>query len=155
MINFEKDIVCRGSKGGDLILVRGVPGSGKSTYAEEVTDAWSPLVHIEADMYFDRHGSYDFDIEYLLHAHRWCLNTARVMLRTRSNVLVANTFTKFSEAKNYIDHAKKFGHDIIVVTMNKEYGSIHNVPQEVMQNMRDRFESHQTFCEKINAYRPQ
>jgi len=56
------------------------------------------LVRIEADMYFERNRlGYDFQLEELQRAHRWCLNTAKIMLNTRGLVCVSNTFTKWGE----------------------------------------------------------
>jgi len=40
----------------ELILVRGLPGSGKSTFAKSLGG-----VHIETDMFFIQDGEYKFD----------------------------------------------------------------------------------------------
>jgi predicted kinase len=41
-----------------LTIVRGLPGSGKSTYAKSLN-----VFHIEADMFCMKDGKYEFDAE--------------------------------------------------------------------------------------------
>ena len=133
---------------GHMIIVRGMPGSGKSTISKII----GADNHIEADMFFERNGKYNFDIEQLGAAHRWCLNTAQILLNQHKRVIIANTFTTWSEIKAYTHYAQQNGHGITIYTMNTDYGSIHNVPIETMQKMRARFESHKSIVDKINEY---
>lgn len=43
----------------ELLLIRGLPGSGKTTMAKQY--AQIGYVHCEADQYFERDGEYRFD----------------------------------------------------------------------------------------------
>ena len=74
-------------------------------------------------------------------AHRWCLNFVEAALANRIDVVVSNTFTERWEMYNYIECAKVFGVDYEIKTMTDEWASIHNVPPEVIQKMRDRWEA--------------
>jgi adenylate kinase family enzyme len=52
-----------------IYIVRGCPGSGKSTFAKTLGG-----IHIEADQYFvDADGNYNFDGSKIKNAHAWCL----------------------------------------------------------------------------------
>lgn len=122
-----------------LILVRGIPGSGKSTYVEtEYKDTYD--VFLEADMYFTKNGEYKFDGSKIKKAHEWCQNTARVFLDMGNSVVVSNTFTKLWEMKPYFEMAKESGHDVMVIRMTGEYQNVHGVPQEKVEEMKKRFE---------------
>lgn len=144
-------IIC-GDFDGELIIVRGLPGSGKSTFAKTLMDT----VVIESDMWWYRNPEleYQFDMELLNRAHRWCLQTAEAFLARGDCVAVANTNLTFKDAKGYIAFAKALNCPITVYSMDSHYGSIHNVPDEVMERMRNRMESHETFMEKAIAYQP-
>ena len=53
-----------------LTLVRGLPGSGKSTFANWI---WNEYAICEADKFFyDKEGNYNFDATKLSQAHKWC-----------------------------------------------------------------------------------
>lgn len=131
-----------------LILIRGVPGTGKSTHARHILEglyATDGGFHIEADMYhLDHNGEYKWDRENVSKAHQWCLDTAKVyMNQSKDNiVVVSNTFTRRWEMQGYIEHAEKAGHEVDVVRMTRVHGNIHGVPPEVVQQMQERFEDY-------------
>lgn len=137
-----------------LTIIRGVPGTGKSTLAEALT-AQSPstIVHLEADMFHSQNGKYEFDFDLIGASHRWCIASTRIFLCRGKDVIVANTFTKLTEMLPYIECALNHGHELEVVTLTKEYGSIHDVPESTMENMRSRFVPHETVLEKINEFK--
>jgi adenylate kinase family enzyme len=137
--------------GGTLILVRGCPGSGKSTLARSLSTFHPPvLVHIEADMYFEREGNgYQFNIDDLNRAHRWCLDTAKIMLMTRGNCCVSNTFTRFSEMADYVMFALGMDITVEVYTLTSEFQNQHNVPDDKLKQMRERFWDHDRVMKQI------
>ena len=127
-----------------LILIRGIPGSGKSTFAKTLRDrTFTNAVHLEADMFFTEHdGSYHWDALKVQESHKWCQTTAYILLNQGVNVIVSNTFTKVWEMQPYINHARMIGIEYTVYRMINEYGNIHNVPEGVVQRMKDRFENY-------------
>lgn len=124
-----------------LVLIRGLPGSGKSTYAKNY---FGGHIHLEADMYFIQpDGSYDWTADKLGKAHNWCLETAKIMLNNGYDVVVSNTFTTLKELNPYIEVASSSDTPFAVFRMTNEYTSIHNVPQIVIEKMRVRFEDYE------------
>ena len=121
-----------------LTLVRGLPGSGKSTYANQRVN--SHTQHVEADMYFiDRNGNYTFDPSRLHAAHVWCLDRTTAFLIGGTSVMVTNTFTTMKEMQAYLDVAGRLDIKLKVVEMRTQYGSIHGVPEATMEKMRARW----------------
>lgn len=110
-----------------LTLVRGLPGSGKTTYALGLDG----YVHFEADMFFIVDGQYIYDKSKIKQAHDWCFNSAKAALNKGLNVVVSNTFLKKWEMQRYID----IGYPFKVVEMQGKWESIHDVPQEVINSM--------------------
>jgi predicted kinase len=122
----------------DLILIRGLPGSGKSTLAKKLAQVLD-AAHFEADQYFVRDGVYAFDMNNLFEAHEWCRGETDLVLSANLPVIVSNTFTTLRELKPYFNMAKKHGVVPQVIHCQNRYGSIHGVPEETLERMRDRF----------------
>ena len=81
-----------------LILLRGLPGAGKSTVAKLFGD----VSHYEADMYFMVNGEYKFDVTKLKDAHAWCQDMVKMdMLKDVPTIVVSNTFTQEWEMEAY------------------------------------------------------
>jgi predicted kinase len=119
------------------LLVRGVSGSGKSTYARSLRG----YKHIETDMFFlNWLGKYDFDYTRLGEAHDWCQRTTRHMLQSGNNVVVSNTFTQRWEIQPYLDMAEELGISVEIIVMRGRYQNTHNIPDEVIQRQLDRWE---------------
>lgn len=121
-----------------LFIVRGLPGSGKSTFASTISG-----VHFEADQFFMQDGSYKFDPSRLKDAHAWCLSQVELMMRgSESRIAVSNTFTQEWEMSSYYDLAKKHGYDVFSIIVENRHGgkNTHGVPDDKIQIMKDRFQ---------------
>ena len=123
-----------------MILIRGISGSGKTTYAEQLKQEDSSLSHYEADMYFYKNGEYQFDPTKLKQAHNWCKCQTEIDLMFGKSVIVSNTFTQKWEIEPYIQLGRKFGADIIIKKAIGNYQNVHGVPPEVLEKMRQRWE---------------
>ncbi|KAJ3328846.1 hypothetical protein HDU91_004009, partial [Kappamyces sp. JEL0680] len=69
-----------------LYIVRGLPGSGKSTMVQAMTAGLPPdsFVVLATDDYFlDSDNNYDFDSSLLGEAHQWNQERARQALQNR------------------------------------------------------------------------
>ena len=121
-----------------MILVRGLPGSGKSTIAKNLIGFY---MHVEADMFWiNDQGEYEFDPKRIGEAHTWCQNRTYELLAAGFNVVVSNTFTTKKEMRYYFEMARDFDCVPQIVLCQGQYGSIHNVPQEALDRMAARFE---------------
>lgn len=133
-----------------LYIIRGLPGSGKSTYVNKTLNNFDDLLLIEADMFFeDVNGNYNFDPSLIKQAHEWCYKTCQELLKQGKKVAVANTFTRLWEFTKYINLAKTLEINYEVIKMETQYASIHNIPKETIKMMKDRFEDYKNEI-KIN-----
>lgn len=123
-----------------LILIRGIPGSGKSTLAQSFLHDDLVDVHLEADMYHIVDGIYQWKPENVHGAHLWCQDQTEMALHRGKRVVVSNTFIHVWELKPYFQIARKY--DIIpsIFKCNGGYQNIHNVPEETVLKMKNRFQ---------------
>lgn len=130
-----------------LYIVRGLPGSGKSTFAKTLVG--SDFLVCEADKYFMVDGEYKFDATKLKEAHESCRNMVETYMKDSlandqfyRQIAVSNTFTQEWEMQPYFDLAEKYGYTVFTVIVENRHGgkNIHGVPQEALDRMKNRFE---------------
>jgi predicted kinase len=132
---------------GILFLVRGLPGSGKSTFA---THIWNEYAVCEADKFFyDKEGNYNFDPSKLKDAHAWCKNEVETRMKDHQinqqyypEIAVSNTFTQEWEMKDYYELAEKYGYKVVSLIVENRHGgkNVHGVPDDKLEIMKNRFE---------------
>jgi predicted kinase len=129
-----------------LTLVRGLPGAGKSTFANFI---WNDYAICEADKFFyDSEGNYLFEPSKLKQAHEWCQKEVEIRMQDNEKnpqyypeIVVSNTFTQEWEMQAYFDLAEKYGYMVFTIIVENRHGNknIHNVPDDSLKRMRDRF----------------
>jgi predicted kinase len=121
-----------------LYCVRGIPGSGKSTFAKTLGGQ-----HYEADMFFiNENGEYNFDFTKIKDAHQWCQGMVKTdMILEYPKIVVSNTSTQEWEMEPYFNLAKEFGYSVFSVIVENVHGGIneHNVPEDKIEQMKNRF----------------
>ena len=132
-----------------LYIVRGLPGSGKSTFAKMLVG--EDFLVCEADKYFiDKEtGEYNFDSTKIKEAHKFCQDTVESYMKDSlvndqfyREIAVSNTFTQEWEMRPYFELAKNYGYKVFSVVVENRHGGTnqHEVPEEVLTKMRERFE---------------
>lgn len=124
------------------IFVRGISGSGKSTYAKELLDKGEVDCIVEADQFFMENGKYCFNSRKVSEAHEWAKSKMKLLLKQGKNVVVANTFTRLWELEGYMDIASQITTDLEVIRMESKYTNIHGVSEDVVKMMKERFEDY-------------
>jgi len=123
-----------------IILVRGLPGSGKTTRAKEFLNSNPGFVHIESDDWFVRNEIYTFDPFELNNAHQRCVSDCEFALRKNKDVILSNTFTTAAECAPYFVLEQKYRACLSLITCVGTYGSTHGVPPDKVEMMRLRFQ---------------
>lgn len=120
-----------------LILLRGLPGAGKTTVAE--------LLGCECFAADDYPGLYDggFHTELLGRAHHYCMGgVIEAMQKETPRIAVHNTLTTPKELGAYYQLATEFGYKVVSLIVENRHGnkSVHDVSEEVMDKMEKRFD---------------
>jgi len=132
-----------------LILMCGLPGSGKSTKARAMA-AVSGAQICSADDYFIINGKYTFDPLKLPEAHQLCRERAAAALRTGQHVIIDNTNLRREHRDEYRAMAAAMGAGFGVVFSDAPWRwnpticqsrCTHGVPLAEIERMLAEFEA--------------
>eukprot|EP01117_Protostelium_nocturnum_P003710 TRINITY_DN14994_c0_g1_i1.p1 TRINITY_DN14994_c0_g1~~TRINITY_DN14994_c0_g1_i1.p1 ORF type:complete len:228 (-),score=66.79 TRINITY_DN14994_c0_g1_i1:55-738(-) len=143
-----------------MYLMRGAPGSGKSTQAKELMkkEGNEQGVVFSTDDYFMQNpkGEYLFNASDLGKAHQWNQDrTEKSMVAGVSPIIIDNTNTMRWEAKQYVVNAQAHGYSIVIVEPDTEWWKSkdavkmsqlnkHGVPLDAIKRMLSRWEDNFT-----------
>uniref|UniRef100_A0A8D0FZK0 NEDD4 binding protein 2 n=1 Tax=Strix occidentalis caurina TaxID=311401 RepID=A0A8D0FZK0_STROC len=133
-----------------LVLLRGVPGSGKSYLARTLLEDNPGGIILSTDDYFYKHGRYYYDPDCLGEAHDWNRKRAKEAFEMRiSPIIIDNTNIQAWEMKPYVTLAQQFKYKVMFREPDTwwkfkpkelERRNIHGVSKEKIKRMLERYE---------------
>lgn len=136
-----------------VVILRGVPGVGKSSHVEDMIEGVEPGTSVRvcsADYYFMDKGEYRFDVTKIVQAHNFCMGKFLTGLMERQGLLIVdNTFIRKWEYENYVCAAMLAGWEVeihefrvgTVAEIRECYRRCrHGVPLDVIARMAVEFE---------------
>uniref|UniRef100_A0AC11B5A2 NEDD4 binding protein 2 like 1 n=1 Tax=Ovis aries TaxID=9940 RepID=A0AC11B5A2_SHEEP len=132
-----------------LYLLRGLPGSGKTTLARQLQhDFPRALIFSTDDFFFREDGAYEFNPDFLEEAHEWNQKRARKAMRNGiSPIIIDNTNLHAWEMKPYAVMALENNYEVIFREPDTRWKfnvqelarrNIHGVPREKIHRMKER-----------------
>lgn len=128
-----------------LILMQGIPGSGKSTVARALYEG-NPAntIILSTDAFWGE--DYNFKPELLGRAHLWNEDRAAAAFRNGTDVIIIdNTNIRRKAVKYYMSLAADYGYNVQVVRVTCDIDlaiarGTHNVPEDVVRRMYSEME---------------
>ena len=147
-------MLCQPSIVPEMVIMRGIPGSGKSTTIQQ---KYPKHYVCSADFFFEmladeNDSTYieEFKPWLLSQAHAYCLREFILMLDGVNDVVVDNTNSQVWEYNNYVLLAQMAGYDVFIEEMpcngiddvRRFYErQTHGVPWEAMEAMFNRWQT--------------
>ncbi|XP_001510864.4 uncharacterized protein LOC100079951 isoform X1 [Ornithorhynchus anatinus] len=147
-----------------LILLRGLPGSGKTTLSRVLLGQSRDGIVFSTDDYFRQQDGYMYNVSLLGDAHDWNQNRAKQAIdQGRSPVIIDNTNTQAWEMKPYVEMAIGKGYRVEFHEPETwwkfdpeelEKRNKHGVPREKIAQMLDRYEFQMSISIVMNSVEP-
>lgn len=125
-----------------LILLRGLPGSGKTTLAKELSENGKYPVFSVDDYFTDQQANYKFEFEKNHLAYKQCENNTRISMQNNiSKIFIDNVFSLEWEMEPYFKLASEFNYKIFVFTIENRHGgkNIHDISTEQLKKMAEKY----------------
>lgn len=147
------------SHGKTLYIMRGFPGSGKSTKAEQL--GRDGYIFSTDDFWIDEKGNYNYDPNRAVDAHAWNQERAKkAMDQGLSPIVIDNTNIEAWEPKPYVEYAISKGYDIQFAESDAPWKNdaqelakrnTHGVPLEVIEEMQAKWHNDLTVEDILKA----
>ena len=139
------------TKTGSIFVLRGLPGSGKSTISEILKLIHKDSLVLSSDDYFWDVGtnSHKFDKDKIQEAHKWNFDRFKKSIEVKVPIIIVdNSNVKLFHYHHYLDYGQRHNYLVTVVTIphndvsDKELTerNIHGVSRETIRRMRKEFE---------------
>ncbi|WP_396190441.1 AAA family ATPase [Flavobacterium sp.] len=124
-----------------LYILRGVPGSGKTTIAEAMLKNRLVEAHHEQDHYFiGKDGKYNYDRSKIQIAVKYCQECVRDSLSNGKNTVVANSFIKLWTVDKFVAIAQEYNASVVILKATGNFVNTFGIPENVIKNQRREYE---------------
>lgn len=125
-----------------LILLRGLPGSGKTTLAKVLAENTWPVFSVDDYFTDSKTGAYHFEFDKNYLAYKSCEeNCKTAMQQGIQKIFIDNTFTLAWELEPYFKLASEFNYTLFVFTVENYHKqkNTHGVSDEQIEKMAAKY----------------
>ena len=129
-------------KKNSIILIRGLPGSGKSSLALLLSENGKYPVYSVDDYFTDENGNYNFEHLKNHLAYDECKkNVLKEIQNKTEKIFVDNTFTLDWEMEPYFKLAKENNYQIFVLTTENYHSgvNVHGISMDLINKMAEKY----------------
>lgn len=124
-----------------LYLIRGIPGSGKTTLGNQIIKGTKGVLFSADDYFTTPDGSYNFDPTKICDAHRSCqVKSTAAMAKGITPVVVANVFHKRVHMQPYMEYAENHGYHVVEICVSSSFKNVHGCPEDKVRIFKETFE---------------
>jgi predicted kinase len=127
----------------NLILLRGLPGAGKTSFASLISENYKYPIYSVDDYFTDDFGKYEFKFDENHKAYALCLSqTEEAIKKGHHKVIVHNTFTMDWELAPYFSLAKKYQIKLYVMTVENyhQQKNLHEISEAQIKKMAEKYQ---------------
>lgn len=145
-----------------LVILRGLPGSGKTTLAKQLTSDGGVI--FSSDDFFMDNGVYHFRSKGLKDSHLWNQSrTEKAMENGERLIVIDNTNVRKWEAKPYVKLGVAYGYKIVFKEVDTPWRfdvdqlvkhDKHMIPRDVIEKMLKQWESKFTVNNVLSSQAP-
>jgi len=120
----------------DLIILRGIPGCGKTSFAEVL----GGKVASADDFLINDKGEYEWSFDRCKMAHSLCIELATLLMKDKTpKVIISNTNTRTKDVEFWTNMGKQYGYRVFSVIIENRHGGKdnHAVPESTLIKMKD------------------
>jgi predicted kinase len=142
-----------------VIILRGLPGSGKSIMVEKLSKdrKYKDVFICSSDHYFMKDGQYKYNPDEIVNAHNYCMRRFLTELpRCHEVIFVDNTNIERWNFMGYVQVAQALGCTVEIVEIKRDItecinGNIHGVPPVCVEMMSRLWEESPSWI-TVNKY---
>ena len=123
-----------------MLILRGLPGSGKTTLAETITSKEN--ICTADDFLYNEKGEYVWTQPRVIRAHRLCEEKALKLAEANTPfIVIANVNMNGDAMRPYNKIAREFGYNVFSTIVENRHGgkNSHGVDKQIMKKMRAEF----------------